>query len=143
MKNPELFHKTISILVKAYQNDTLEHGNCMACAVGNLVKANLPKARMSLSTGWPTVLVTYGFGQVVSLESYKGSAKKQVDSTGYSVKELALIEYSFENVKPDENKDYNSDQHQLDGLLAVVDALMIIHEATKEEAEEAKLLFVK
>lgn len=144
MKNPELFHKTISILVKAYQNETLRHGNCRACAVGNLVKANFPYCDMNTSFGWPSVFCTDGFGQYKNMNSYKGAAKEQIDSTGYSVKELALIESAFEGVEePCEANEYNSDQHQFDGLMSVVDALMIIHEANEEEVKEAKRLFVK
>ncbi len=40
MKNKSLYDKTVSILVDAYMNDTLQHGNCFACAVGNIVAAN-------------------------------------------------------------------------------------------------------
>lgn len=37
MKNEKLFYETIDILVKAYLNGTLKNGDCMACAVGNIV----------------------------------------------------------------------------------------------------------
>jgi hypothetical protein len=37
MKNPELFHRTVGILVKSYLNDTLIHSDCAGCAVGNLI----------------------------------------------------------------------------------------------------------
>jgi hypothetical protein len=30
------FEQTVDVLVKAYLNDTLVHGNCCACVVGNL-----------------------------------------------------------------------------------------------------------
>jgi len=33
------FNDTVDILVKAYLNDTLEHGVCSACAVGNICLA--------------------------------------------------------------------------------------------------------
>jgi len=35
------FENTVDILVKAYINDTLEHNNCYACAVGNIVAHNM------------------------------------------------------------------------------------------------------
>ena len=31
------FENSVSVLVRAYMNDTLIHGNCFACAVGNLI----------------------------------------------------------------------------------------------------------
>ena len=34
------FSNSVDILVKAYFNDTLRHGNCLACAVGNLMQAS-------------------------------------------------------------------------------------------------------
>jgi hypothetical protein len=33
------FENSVDVLVKAYLNDTLEHGQCHACAVGNLICA--------------------------------------------------------------------------------------------------------
>lgn len=37
MTNKERFDETVDILVKAYLNDTLQHGHCAACAVGNII----------------------------------------------------------------------------------------------------------
>jgi hypothetical protein len=41
MNRPELYHRTVGILYTAYFNDTLVHGTCCACAVGNLIAARL------------------------------------------------------------------------------------------------------
>lgn len=41
MNRPELYHRTVGILYTAYFNDTLQHGDCCACAVGNIVAANM------------------------------------------------------------------------------------------------------
>ena len=156
MKNPELFHKTISILVKAYQKGTLIHGSCHACAVGNLVAhctnreviivdPDFKEAAWSYGglPRWNSVFMTSSLaGQNIREYYYEGEAKREIDSTGYSLYELAKIEKAFESVEVEIEQE-NSDQHQFDGLMSVVDALMEIHEATKEEAEEAKLLFVK
>src|SRR5690606_10630324 len=114
MKHQELFEKTVGILVKAYQNDTLRHGNCMACAVGNIVATNLGICDINNSdewrekamdapnpcTGWPSVFMTGRNSryQMVYLEAmlYDEAAKLQIESTGYTWKELAKIEYAFE-----------------------------------------------
>ena len=41
MINENLYHKTVGILEQAYLNNTLEHGICTSCAVGNLVAGNM------------------------------------------------------------------------------------------------------
>lgn len=130
MKNPALFNKTISILVKAYQNDTLEHGICSACAVGNLCNG---------SGAWSHVFYTCTGGQIIKRGNYFGWIKETIDATGYTWQELAKIEYSFETAK----KGSTHEEWNFNGLMAVCDALMKIHEATPEETESAKLQFVK
>jgi hypothetical protein len=160
MKNPELFHKTISILVKAYQNETLIHGDCTACAVGNMVADNMgirdtytkdyllrDKHPFRMGDGyvnWSMAFCSDGpYSQtIITEEDYQllienhPIIRQQIESTGYSYLELAAIEKAFE-------ANTCSIDPQFDGLMSVVDALMEIHEASKEEVEEAKILFVK
>lgn len=154
MKNKELFNRTISILVNAYHNNTLQHGYCSACAVGNLVAAGInteaKKSGTEFQNGvlavWDRVFMTTDRGQYFEIDKYEGEAKEQIDSTGYSVEDLAKIEYAFENVPmPAHCTLYTGDDDEwmFSGLMAVVDALMLIHEADNSEIEEAKLLFVK
>lgn len=147
MKNKPLFDKTLNILVKAYQNDTLEHGDCNACAVGNMIAANCGYDYIKDEFGflwwgvnyplWQLVFST-GYEQRINSNAYVGDAKKQIDSTGYTWQELAKIEYAFETA----NKGNSSDDWILNGLLAVYDVLCEVHEVEKKE-EDAKLIFVK
>lgn len=153
MKNKELFEKTVGILVRAYQNDALRHGSCMACAVGNIVGANCgiqnlfnnfewqEKAIISPArSGWPDVFMTTTDGiQDKYSGNYKGAAKFQIDSTGYTWRELAKIEYAFETA----HKGSSDDEWMFNGLIAVYDVLCEIHEADKSEVESANLVFVK
>ncbi len=153
MKNQELFDRTISILVKAYVNDTLRHYNCSACAVGNLVAANCGLSynqefkyvqedqRPHFENGWAAVFATSGKNQRYSPERYVyvRNAKKQIDSTGYSFEQLAKIEYAFELAYFEDD----TDEERFRGLMNVVDALMHIHEANNEEIQQAKSLFTK
>lgn len=44
MKKPELYQKTVDILLDAYNKRHLFHGVCSACAVGNIINANTPPA---------------------------------------------------------------------------------------------------
>jgi hypothetical protein len=148
MNRPEVYHKSVQILYDAYFNDTLEHGNCFACAVGNLVAGNLgllfesgtsflpgkivwvgyrtPGVHPAVS-GWAEVIDGYG----LNLTKYKEEPKRQIDSTGYTPQELATIEYQFEFGER-KTKDY-----MFDGLVNVLEVLKEIHEVTDEDLIQA------
>ena len=141
MKRPELYHKTVDILVDAYFADTLEHGNCYACAVGNIIAANcniqydpyyMARGKLIWKSGrsfWDDVFYTSQSTQSFRIDEYEGNAKYQIDSTGYTVYELAKIEYAFETA----DKGKSEDEWMFNGLMAVVDVLDEIHENTDEE----------
>jgi len=137
MKNQELFDRTVGILVKAYFDNTLQH-DCRACAVGNLIcSANSINPLSDWDYRWNEVFVTTVLsGQGIHMQCYNGEAKRQIDSTGYSVLELASIELAFETGDKRRTNMFN-------GLMSVVDCLMQIHEATTEEITQAKSLFKK
>jgi hypothetical protein len=151
------FHYTLNVLVKAYLNDTLEHANCSACAVGNIVADSLRTNDFHVMS--PTVYdwnnVTAGFGwaavfctvakdkQLVFPIQYGNDAKKQIDSTGYTWRELARIEKAFESCNPDYANIKDVDAAMFNGLCAVVDVLADIHQIDLSVREEAKKLFVK
>jgi hypothetical protein len=130
MKKQELFNKTVGILVKAYQNETLEHLNCRACAVGNICAASAGVRLIKKDFG-----VDLHDNDFDKLELVKGwFYGRDFEHSGYEIHELYEIESAFEYT-----------QHDKDGflgLMSVVDTLMLIHEATTEEATEAKSLFV-
>lgn len=159
MKNETLYNKTVDILVQAYFNDTLEHGVCHACAVGNIINAHRPFSEeeiMMLNAsnmlgdrqGWSSVFLTCkclykpNWGekrQLIIISNYNGLAKEQIDSTGYSVVELAMIEHAFETA-PEGN---NREDYMFNGLMAVIDALDVIHENKDTEVtSSAKSQFI-
>lgn len=41
MINEQLYNRTVGILEQAYLNNTLQHGICTACAVGNIIAGNM------------------------------------------------------------------------------------------------------
>lgn len=150
MKNPELFHKTVGILVNAYLNDTLVHGDCFACAVGNICAGNgIPKGNAQSNwlldenklnnALWGIAFKTCNGRQQFHKKKNKGNVKKVIKATGYNMVDLAKIEYAFETC-PVGNNDY---EHIFNGLMSVCDTLMQIHEATTEQTEQAKSLFKK
>lgn len=141
------FNHSVNILVQAYLNDTLKHGDCRACAVGNIITANgheLPD-HWSQNGQWlwfirkefrndPSGANEFGLALAVN----------QIRSTGYSAYELHLIEYAFEEAEnPKQNKFIDNDEWMFNGLMAVVDVLAEIHGIDLTQREEAKLLFVK
>lgn len=160
--NRPTFDQTVSVLVKAYLNDTLVHGNCYACAVGNIVassigvtkfeqgtlhlywsgfneRADYPGNNKGYPQGWGGVFCTDNHRQIIKAHVYDEcrAAKEQIDSTGYSWEELAIIEEAFESADP-----FERDRMFL-GLMNVIDVLAQIHNIDLSQKEEAKKLFVK
>jgi hypothetical protein len=146
MKNKEQFDKTVKILVAAYLNNSLVHRNCHACAVGNLVAANLnirydqDLKWIGRQVAWKEVFVTirYQIAQIKRPWAYTGEAKEQIDATGYSWQELARIEYAFERAPMGKT----NEEHRFNSLMAVVDLLCQIHELDETTKTAAKQLFV-
>jgi hypothetical protein len=155
------FEKTVDILVKAYLNDTLVHGNCAACAVGNIIAHALGTAPIRSSSHptqflwaeydngrsakWYTLFVTSSktLKQYIN-PIYLALASKEIDATGYTWKELARIEFAFESApRTCSWDDYTNDEWMFNGLMAVVSVLAEIHGVSLEEQESAKLQFVK
>lgn len=155
MTNLEKYHHTISVLVKAYLNDTLFKGTCYGCAVGNLV-ADAMGCKVaspgSWSDGqkpaWQHVFTTASNTreQTINPHKYEGVSKEQLDSTGYTYEELARIEYAFETATKKGywfRREHDKEKSLYKSLMAVVEVLADIHKLDKQEAEQSKLLFVK
>ena len=153
------FENSVNVLVKAYFNDTLQHGSCSACAVGNLIADSMgftfekmdrdidgflmwdqyDHAVNLCRPNWQLVFQTSPRGNNrINETSYKGDSKIQIDSTGYTWRQLAIIEYKFERATGN-----TKDERMFNGLMAVVDVLAEIHGVSLEVKESAKLQFVK
>lgn len=143
MKNKELFDLTIGILVKAYLGNNLDQMDCAACAVGNLVSANLGYKWVE-NNEWEDkegklIIPSWDFGRLLSSRKLcpkrlSAQGRKEIRSTGYTASQLLYIEVAFMDTE-DENDNYT-------GLMNVVDTLMLIHEANETEVKQAKELFV-
>jgi hypothetical protein len=140
MTQKEKFNDTVSILVKAYLNETLVHGSCVACAVGNIIADKCGYKYVSVGSLYSPQLRWKdnvpqrwidGLSNVVQSD--------QTIATGYTVKELSVIERAFECSSFGEN----DDEWMFNGLMNVVDVLAEIHGIDLTEKEEAKTLFVK
>lgn len=151
MKNPELYNKTVEILVQSYLNDTLVKGSCACCAVGNIIAAN--SGVVIERVGRPC-----NYGKGLPIEEWYGKLLRRellTDeelSTGYTTQELTQIESAFESNTEIYGRMYDSGlytekqilEDQYNGLMAVIDVLDKIHENTDSAVtEKSKALFVK
>ncbi len=154
MIKEQLYHKTVDILVQAYFNDTLKHSDCCACAVGNIIAANLGyNIKNNEDSRYPMVWVdgggcklpypgsgkdSFGWGAAivegVNENHNYGEAKKQIDASGYSIYELAYIEKAFESANKEFffGDDPPSDEIMFKGLMEVINILDQIHENKDE-----------
>lgn len=141
MKNKELFNRTVDILVKAYRNDTLQHMNCYACAIGNLVAhgMNYEYNKDNDFKYYQNAYFHFFYLLRNSEEGNKELGRQQIESTGYTIEELNKIERAFER----SDRGNSGDDWMLNGLLAVYDTLCEIHEVNKEEVTKGELVFVK
>lgn len=131
------FNESVSILVKAYLNDTLEHGNPCACAVGNLVASSCQITYMlDLYSGltWDDERWPKWFFSPSSKE-----AQVEYDAVGYSVNDIMRIEHAFESGRNENCRD-DDGWH---GLMNVVSVLASIHGVDLETTEAARKMFVK
>jgi hypothetical protein len=171
MKNKELYHKTIDILVKAYLNDTLEQRNCMACAVGNMVAAGLgikiinDKERCPYKDlgGLQRFAVwdadEYEFDELMVRFLEDGifhSSVRRVMSVGGRIdiddpkvqKQIKATGYKIEDLALiemafEKGRGDSGDEKIYNSLMEVVNILGQIHEADKETIQVSKLMFVK
>ena len=123
------FEKTMDILVKAYLNDTLEHGNCHACAVGNLIAAQNGlsyKRDYSDFQRWDGYIEPHWYQLVTPVKCDYGDIEigtNQINQIGYSIQDTIRIENAFENSE----RGQNNDDWMFNGLMAVLDVLAEIH----------------
>jgi hypothetical protein len=140
----QLFDETIAILVQAYINETLRHNDCSACAVGNIVSSRI-NAEEPWCPSWYSRYHPNGFGLYFENQS-KEMGEKEIAATGYSPNDILKIEYAFESCERPEECEITDDSNEewmFNGLMAVVDVLIKIHELGETEKQEAKAMFVK
>ncbi len=146
MNREQLYHKSVDILVQAYFNNTLIIGNCFACAIGNLVAANMNYQYEAVSAYFPShrlgwkgipnyingenMMKNTWFYSVVKGAEGNPVGKQQIKSTGYNEDEVRRIENAFENNHTGNDSMFNS-------LMAVVKVLDEIHENVEEEVSKA------
>lgn len=88
---PERFKKATDKLIKAYLNDTLQTGDCSACAVGNMCNGQ----RI-----WYASVINFREINTVSIRQIQ-KADALIKETGYSIEEINQIESTFEHTAGD------------------------------------------
>ncbi len=159
MKLPERFERAYQALITAFFDETLAKGVCTACAVGNIVAAGYGEKVLSTThhlvgkqfhcnarnSEWSDIFYTSdglqkfdNFAIIKNLE-----AAINIVVTGYSVEELAKIEFAFEiNTKLNlEIYQFKSKKEimedQFTGLMAVVDVLCEIEGLNSTEYKKS------
>ena len=148
-KNIERYNKSVDILVQAYFDDELIHGDCSKCAVGNLIKGNgynkfkdvapyagTPESffnsqwlrKFSLIDGIRETIVP-------SIHFDLKDAQEQIDFSGYTEWEVDKLESAFE--------DGENGLDMFKSMMRVIDVLGEIHEIDKEETKISKQKFEK
>lgn len=143
------FEHTVNVLVKAYMNDTLEHENCAACAVGNIICAagiDLNSNTDLAANAWYHAIQKLVRKSEMYCFSHLDKVQiglNQIEATGYSINELNRIESAFESEGEFRFDGVKNEDRMFNGLMKVVDVLADIHGIDLKAKEEAKLLFVK
>jgi len=138
MNRPQLFERSVDVLVEAYFNDTLRHGDDCACAVGNLVAAELHGASTEADSilEWPNH--SDGKGWYDSMTDYKYEEREVeiAEPLDYDNDEIVAIEDAFELAWFDEDLNENADK-RFEGLMNVLDVLFYIHDVEDQSVREA------
>jgi hypothetical protein len=157
------------VLVKAFLDDTLVHGNCYACAVGNLVACGLGAKVIKTDHRFVThiwdngedypgkvhrnTIQHDGWGAFFTTDrDYRTGKKKQEVNLHLLQSErvqrhITVTGYTWEELAriefAFESADKRKKDRMLNGLMKVVDVLADIHGVDLSVKESAKLQFVK
>ncbi len=123
MERKETFLHAFNALTRAYLNETLTHGSCRRCAVGNIVQQHNSPVH-----DWYSLLCMY-----------RGKPQHLLNNSsicGYEMSEISKIEAAFE-------KEAWGDPDGYKGLLAVLGVLFDIHKVEQQEGEPLRSAFLK
>lgn len=156
------FLKAYDSLYRAYREGTLAKGACSACAVGNII-AHALNAKIYMSMDrvtylcddnnrfWVTLFGTSNSG--VQRKTYLNSNSQEIirlseklkDLTGYSVDEMAQIEFAFESsasIYPEDYQQYEKPEILISlytGLTAVLEVMLKLDDIENPDYYRTKL----
>lgn len=147
----ERFERNTGILARAWLDNTLRAGSCSKCAVGNMIAGNMGYEVKGIISWthcghpvWPRWLHLIKGGRLQYAE--KAQVLAHIASTGYGLKEIALIEETFEG-SVREHRDrfpYSpGEEATFKGLMDVVDLMAGFDNIDLKTVENAKKQFEK
>ncbi len=131
----ERYEKSVDVLLDAYNKGALFHGNCNACAVGNLCGGRMEWSMIIPQTAKNGESICRA-ERVLKLKrelviEYRTEGRNSIRHSGLSRLELTTIETAFEMsvIDTDEGRDYwregeNQKQGQFIGLSAVLKVMV-------------------
>ena len=129
----QTYENAVNILLDAYNNETLFHGDCEYCAVGNILG----------TSKWNEDFTTcFGVQEVYYFFNNRDYFKHYYHSKGFTREELMKIEYAFERSIYDTPEGYyyyereNVKKGQYIGLCAV---LKVMAEMVEDEEIEPQI----
>lgn len=134
----------INIFLDALNNGTLRKGDCGACAIGNLVRVGMNYTE-NTPQEWSKLFATGRGVQFGLMNTGRENAKREcpigfeeIKSTGFTIEESMVIEYTFETTCKIHNFDYcayNKEAiraDQIRGLEAVVRVMLEFDEQSDD-----------
>lgn len=167
----ERFNKVYKSLVKAFMKGTLAKGDCTACAVGNIFRGwgastqAVGQGCMEV-TSWKSLFITIntigrciqyigegdiiyvfnlGIDDIKNIRDASKYARDLITRNGYTVDEIAAIEFLFEKNTSIEIENYNFytqeqiQEDQYNGLCAVIEYLLTLEDAEQLTIDSHKL----
>lgn len=128
MDYPKRFTDAVNSLVEAFFDGELQAKDCNACAVGNICGGSQWKE--AFCTLYDGHQARYFEHEDFPTNESEFEAQQMVESTGYSMREMARVEQTFESVSYDK---YNGIEDQHERLMAVLDVLMDIEDIDEGE----------
>lgn len=148
MNNEKLYQETVDIILDAYNNKQLVHGDQCGCFIGNIVKKRYdvkPYKGNSIEHAWSPdwFEVLYikkngnkHFDKHLDEHLSEKEGLKQIKATGYSIDEIIQLEWAFEKEESEEEKLDNGDISQYQGMKAALKKLAEIHDRDAIESIE-------
>lgn len=117
MQTSKRFTNAVTKLYNAFHKGELTYFSCHRCAVGNMCDNRAEWSDVFAGIEHPNHIESE-----IRLDAYKGVAKRVINKTGYSVRELAMVETTFYNASLNEDRRID-ERLYFNGLCAVVEYL--------------------
>ena len=136
MNRRELYQETVDIILDAYNQKKLIHGNPCRCFIGNIIssRANCDFYSDNINPYWIQALTFHrskllAHDAHIFIEEHVKEGMKQIEKSGYTIEEVDRLEHVFE-----EEYEKEAFDSQYLGMVAALNELAKIHEADPIES---------